>query len=222
MTLFSFLTCIVLRILDWNRGLRLINLTSCFSDPLALSIIRRLMIYAERINLSSSVPRKYSSRVSHICNITCFPNYQNHNSTWSAFIIDTIIRHIKLGELFFCSSKPIHDCFLWIIWKAHFSNHILMQIISQKVSASWSSMPIINSKERTFWPLLILSMFWLNHIKYDRHSIFIVVSYNSLICVSCITPNNSIAFNRAFSRFVIWYYDSLCWLESNFMLIFSH
>ena len=74
-----------------------------------------------------------------------------------------------------------------------------MKIISKKVSACVASMPIINSKERTFGPSLnICFVWWSCHIENYRNSIFIVGSNNTLICICSICSNYSVSFQWTF------------------------
>ena len=67
-----------------------------------------------------------------------------------------------------------------------------MQLVSQEVCACSTSMTIVDSKERTSRPLINLLEFRFDDIQNDGDSIFIVVSDNTLMCISCVAANYSI------------------------------
>ena len=76
-----------------------------------------------------------------------------------------------------------------------------MEVIFQEVCTRASSVPIVNRKERAFRPILHwFSLLWPDYIENDRHSIFIVISNNPLVCIC------GISFNYAVS--LLW---NFCW-----------
>ena len=62
-------------------------------------------------------------------------------------------------------------------------------------------MAIIDSEERASRPVVNLFEFRFNYIQNDADSVFIVVSYHSLVCVGCIGYNYSV---------LLW--GKLCWV----------
>lgn len=53
----------------------------------------------------------------------------------------------------------------------------LMQIVSEKISASMSPMAIVNAKETTFGPLVGNPLiFWTHNVQNDRNTVLIVIS----------------------------------------------
>jgi len=88
-----------------------------------------------------------------------------------------------------------------------------MQVISQEISTSRSSMTIIHSEERAFWPFLFEAVLRFLNIENDWDSILIIISNYSLICICGISWNKAVFFNWTFRRFVIWNDNSLSWLQ---------
>ena len=88
----------------------------------------------------------------------------------------------------------------------------LMQIVSQKISTWSSPVSIKHPKERTFRPIITFLNWRFHDIEYDRYSIFVIVSYDSLVCVCSIRPNNAIPTRWTLRRFVIGESYILCQL----------
>jgi hypothetical protein len=107
-------------------------------------------------------------------------------------------------------------CFLWIPGKWWFFDNILMEIVSQKISTSTSSVSIIDTKEWALGPFFMLPIGGFENIKYYRNSIFIVVSNYSLVSVCCISKHHSISLDRTFCRFMVGNYDLMSWLKRHF------
>ena len=80
-----------------------------------------------------------------------------------------------------------------------------MKVISKKICTVWSTMAVINTKERTFWPILNMCfVLWLHYVENNWNSVLIIISYNSLICICSIRFYDSISFNGSFSGIVVW------------------
>jgi hypothetical protein len=73
-----------------------------------------------------------------------------------------------------------------------------VQLISQKISALRATMPVIYREKRTSGPIIYFFKFRLNDVEYNRYSVFVVVSYHSLVSVGCIRCNNSVFFTCKF------------------------
>jgi hypothetical protein len=67
-----------------------------------------------------------------------------------------------------------------------------------------ASMPIENGKKLTFWPPVTNFLRRFLNIQHDRNSIFIIISYYTLVCICCVGFNNTVFFLGAFRRFKIW------------------
>lgn len=77
-----------------------------------------------------------------------------------------------------------------------------MKLISQEISASSTTMPIINSKETASWPFCNLLKLRFNNIKDNWNPIFIIIPDNPLMRICSITTNNPIFFASKFSRVI--------------------
>ena len=95
----------------------------------------------------------------------------------------------------------VNNGLLWILWEDLVFNNELMQVVSEEVSTSITSMTIEDPKETTFGPIdNILFGGWLHDIQNYTDPIFVVISNNSLISISCISHNMTIFAYTAFRR----------------------
>jgi hypothetical protein len=66
-------------------------------------------------------------------------------------------------------------------------------------------MAIINGKETALGPLFDrLFVCWFSHIQNDTHSIFVVISHNTLMGISRITIDKTVSFGRKLGAFKIF------------------
>ena len=79
----------------------------------------------------------------------------------------------------------------------------MVEVVSQILRASIASMAIIDPKERTFGPVLVLTMVRFHDVEDDGDSIFVIVSYKTLVGVGGVGPYYSISFERALGRLVV-------------------
>lgn len=84
----------------------------------------------------------------------------------------------------------------------------MVQIVTQKLGTSTTSMAVINTEKGTGWPSFMLSVLWLNYVQNDAYSILIVVSYQPLIRVRSIRPNYPVPLITTLRGFVVGYNDS--------------
>ena len=78
-----------------------------------------------------------------------------------------------------------------------------MQLISQKISTSLTTMPIINSEEGTPRPVVYCFKFRLDYVQDDRNSVFVVIPYHALVSISRICHNHSIFLASIFSCIIV-------------------
>ena len=80
-------------------------------------------------------------------------------------------------------------------------NNELMKIVSQEVSTGVSTMAVEYAEEGTLGPVLDFFLAWrLHDVEDDTHSVFVVISYDSLICVGSVAHDAAIFTNTAFCR----------------------
>ena len=102
----------------------------------------------------------------------------------------------------------IFDCNLWILWEVIISYNKLMQLVSQEISASWSSMSVIHSKEWASRPIINCLEFRLNDVENDWNPVFIIIPHNALMGIGSIATYNSVLLAGKLCR-VIWLNESI-------------
>ena len=79
-----------------------------------------------------------------------------------------------------------------------------MEIITQEIRTSVTTMPVEDGKEGAFGPSVTLFLRRLLHIQHYRHSIFIVVTHDALVGVGRVSLDNSILLDRVLGRLEVW------------------
>lgn len=75
-------------------------------------------------------------------------------------------------------------------------------------------MTIVDPKEGTFRPGLLLSMLRLDYIQDYGDAILVVIADQSLICIGGVSSHNTVSFETTLGRFMVRYNDSNPWLQS--------
>ncbi len=177
-------------VLTWDC--LLIDLTTVIMNPFLLSFFSWLVIFRERCYISSIISTQNSSWISHIDAITRASNDQQDDSTWTTLLMSSRISHRSLQERLLGCHETSSYCFFRVLWKRRLLDDKLMQVISQEVSTSSTTMSIENSKEGALGPLLTLSWMRLQDVENDAHPVLIVISNDTLVCVCSIRSNNAI------------------------------
>lgn len=83
-----------------------------------------------------------------------------------------------------------------------------MQIVSEEVCSIGTSVAIVNSKEGSFGPIFNISFIRRFHnIQNYGHSIFVIVSNYSLICVRSISFYYTVPLYTAFRGLMVWQHN---------------
>ena len=169
--------------------------------------------------------------MSNRCYITLLINKKGYCGTRSALILCFIfcrivyLRHKILVYFFYCIAYGL----LWILWKRKLTDDILVQIVTQKLSArrpsitgvntiKWATRPDFKSIILsllftfsfafwsiqllfTFWAKWLLSLFWRKQVSHYWNSVFIALFQCSTMCVSSKSFHNTILLVRNF-RFI--------------------
>ncbi len=64
-------------------------------------------------------------------------------------------------------------------------------------------MSVIYCKERTSWPLFYFLKLRLYDVEDDAYTVFVVVSYHTLVRIGCVSDDNSILFGCKFCWIVL-------------------
>ena len=90
----------------------------------------------------------------------------------------------------------------WILRENLVFDDELMQVVSQKVSTSVTTMSIKNSEEATLRPICYIFFCWrLHDVKNDTYSVFVIVTDYPLISVRSITHYMTVFPHATFGRF---------------------
>ena len=108
----------------------------------------------------------------------------------------------SIQEIIFSFFVPVDNCLTRVLWELCIFNNELMEIVPKEIGTRISTMTVKYSEKATFRPVFnIFLSWWLHDIKNDTHSIFIIISNDSLICICCISHDESILSDTAFSWF---------------------
>jgi hypothetical protein len=77
-------------------------------------------------------------------------------------------------------------------WEVGIFYHKLMEVVSEKISASGSSMTIIDPKETALGPIFILSLLGLQDVQDNGDPILVIVPHEPLVSVCCIRSDHPI------------------------------
>lgn len=82
-----------------------------------------------------------------------------------------------------------------------------MEVIPKKISTNMPPMTIVYAKKRAFGPLLARELLWLglHDVQNNGNSVFVIISNNSLVSISAISSNYSVAFSRILGWLVVWH-----------------
>lgn len=143
------------------------------------------MISAKRDNQISSIDRHDGSAISNICTITHVANNQDNDCAWTWTIyydilitVPTFVSSLTfLKKSFLRIFEPFNDSLLRILRETILFDYKMMQLVSQKLSACMTAVPIINSKKATLRPSFFFSMIRFCDIQNNWNPIFIISSH---------------------------------------------
>jgi len=121
-----------------------------------------------------------------------------------ALVIATLAH---LHKPLFGISESALNCQSWVPRERVFFDHVVVQVVSQKLRANRPAMAVVNPKERAFRPVLVYSVLWLDDIQDNADTVFIIVPDETLVCVGSICSDYSVAFKTTFGYFVVRDHD---------------
>ena len=157
------------------------------------------MISRKNSNLITCINTHESSGVTDVDNINGVFNY-HHNictrswSLWSDILsshhaLSTSLRLLNQHqEVSFTLTETFFYCFDRILWKLFVLHDEVVKVVSEIVSTCWTTVSVEDTKEADLWPIYFQIGFilWFQNIQDDAHSILVVVSDDSLVCVGSI------------------------------------
>ena len=116
----------------------------------------------------------------------------------------------SVKEIAFSFLVTVYNGLLGVIWKCCILNDELMQVVSQKVRTSITSVAIKYSEKAAFRPISnILLGWWLHDIEDNTYPILVIVSDNPLIGIGSISHDVSIFTHTALGWLPHWQIESI-------------
>ena len=134
---------------------------------------------------------------------------------WHCILSSRLRYFDQIYETSLALFKPVNNGLLWELREVFVLDDKIVEIISKIVSTGSSSMPIEDSKKADLRPLNVevLLALGLQNVENNGHSVFVVVSDNALISVSCVRLDNSTLLLRGFGWLVILQKEGL-WVQN--------
>mmetsp|Transcript_19643 Transcript_19643/g.30295 ORF Transcript_19643/g.30295 Transcript_19643/m.30295 type:complete len:201 (-) Transcript_19643:1586-2188(-) len=154
------------------------------------------MIFGEKENLLASIDRHDSSAVSDVAHVAQVPHDQDNDGTRT-----TSLHEIFFGLALLVSPLEEHllgfgdsvlDGYFWVAWEVLVTHYELVELVSQEISASGASVAIVDCEEGAPGPLLHLLELRLNDVEDNGDSVFVVVTNDTLVSISCIATNHPV------------------------------
>lgn len=184
----------------------LINLSSGFQDPCLFWCLWWFVIIRDWCKLLSLIGRHDCSGVTGVCEPYVIVNYEHDDCTRPRFVSDWNL--VLAHERFFSLFEPIEQGLLWILRKLWLICNNVVQVVSQKLCASMSTVTI---KDREEWSLLdprsqwlIWFGSWLLQVKDDWNTVFVIISWCTIMCVGSICQHCSLSFTWNLWRLHFW------------------
>lgn len=147
-----------------------------------------------------------SSAITNVGYITYVPHEQGDDRARATALLNAFV---ELGdcvilETAFCRCESLAKGFIGVQREVRFLDNELVKIVSQEVGAGRTAVAIVDPEEGASRPLFVHAILRLNNVEDDGDSVFIVVAYNSLVCVCSVSPDDAIVICGTASGFVIW------------------
>ena len=98
----------------------------------------------------------------------------------------------------------------------------MVQVVSEELSASITSMAVIDSEEGALGPDFVLTVLWLHDVEDDGDSVLVVIPDETLVSIGGIPSNNSGPLIGGLSWVIVWYDYLMCRLNIHDLLILWH
>jgi hypothetical protein len=121
-----------------------------------------------------------------------------------------LLLSLKIGfdhpqERVFAFFEALNECLFGVSWEMLALNHEIMQIVSEVLGAYVTSVAVEDTKEahlRPFTlPCLVLG---LQYVQNNTHTVFIILSDNALVGVSCIGFDYAAFLVRGLGYFMVF------------------
>lgn len=200
----------------FGEGLSSIYLAPGGLDSDLLKFVVGLVVSGENTDLGSSVYRHDGPRVADVDDVYHVVNdHDDVGARPGSLGTHVLSGHQVLGpglslldereEVAFAFSEALLDSLDRILWELLILNDEVVEVISQIVGTSGTTMSVEYSKEADLWPVdvkvgLVLG---LQNVEDDRDAVFVVVSDDALVGVGGVRLDDSTLFLTCFRRLVI-------------------
>lgn len=193
----------------------LVNAASCCLDALLLGFITWFMITRQIEHLLALLSAHDGSRVTHIGNVARITHHQRHYGTWSTAFGSALSVPLQgqLQEALLGCLEALPEGVGRVAREVQLSNDELVQIVTQKVGTSRTSMAIIHTKEGTLGPSFGTYKTWwcesrtstlrFDDVEDDRNAVFVVIAHDALVGVGSIGLDDAIAIGWTFCGLVV-------------------
>lgn len=176
----------------------LVDSSTVINDSLHLYLLSGFVIRGKKEQLFTSICRHDCPAISSVGAIAHIVDDEDDDRTTSRPINVTgflLLALCELEEEPFSFTETVSERLNRILGEVFILDDELVEVVPEEISTDCASMPVVNTEEGAFGPLVILVVFGLgfHNIQNDSHSVLVVVSYDALIRVSTITSNEAIS-----------------------------
>lgn len=95
-------------------------------------------------------------------------------------------------EFLFSFVETVYDGLFRIFREAGFLDNVVVEMVSQELSARGTTMAIVNAEKGAFGPFFVFPVVRLDDVEDDTHSVFVVVPDQTLVSIGCVTSHHSV------------------------------
>lgn len=199
-----------------------VNLAPCCLDSDLLQFVIRLVVSGQNSNLGSSVDGHDGPRVAHIDHVNHLVDHHHHVRTRSRPLRTHILttHHVlssslsllhQIQEVLLAISEALLDCLDGILRELLVLDHKVVEVVSEVVCTSRSSVAIEDAEEANLGPLDIEMrlVFGFEDIEDDANSVFVVVPDDALVGVGGVGLDDPALLLTGLGGFVVLQLDGL-------------
>lgn len=91
--------------------------------------------------------------------------------------------------------KTVDYCCFRVLRELGVTYDKMVQVVTEEICACMPTMSVKNSEKRALRPAVTFFLWRLLDVKYDRNSILVIVSHDTLISICSVRLNNSVFFH---------------------------
>ena len=187
----------------------MIDLTAGLNYSLVLFEVAGFVVAAQRSHLLAGVRGKDGPAVAYVRYVADLANNQYYDRARSrTFYHSHLTRCLVLGlahlqKPTFSLLKALPNGLLWLPREIVLLDHVVMQIVSQKLGAGAAPVAVVDAEERACRPRLVLPVLRFDDVEDDGDAVLIVVTHEALVCVGCVCAHDAVALVAALGGLVV-------------------